>query len=59
MCSMEIYCYYYPLYIGNCIITRIGKGTIMKDKIIEAVTPQMQQEIERVINGMTFTKNFR
>jgi hypothetical protein len=31
----------------------------MTDKIIEAVSPQMKQEIERVKNGMTFTKNFR
>lgn len=31
----------------------------MTDKIIEAITPQMKQEIEQVINGMTFTKNFR
>jgi hypothetical protein len=31
----------------------------MTDKIIDTVTPQMKQEIERVINGMTFTKNFR
>jgi hypothetical protein len=31
----------------------------MKNKIFEAVPPQLKQEIERVINGMTFTKNFR
>lgn len=31
----------------------------MTDKIIDTVTPQMKQEIERVINGLTFTKNFR
>ncbi|MCM3118405.1 hypothetical protein M3610_24650 [Neobacillus sp. MER 74] len=31
----------------------------MTDKIIEAVSPEKQQEIERVIHGMTFTKNFR
>ena len=31
----------------------------MTDKIIEAVTPHMQQEIDRVISSMTFTKNFR
>nr|WP_144548550.1 hypothetical protein [Bacillus sp. X1(2014)] len=31
----------------------------MADKIIEIVSSEMQQEIERVIYGMTFTKNFR
>jgi hypothetical protein len=31
----------------------------MTEKIIEAVTPQMQQEIDRLVSGMTFTKNFR
>jgi hypothetical protein len=31
----------------------------MKDKIIGAVPPQMKQEIERVIKGISFTKNFR
>jgi hypothetical protein len=31
----------------------------MKDKIIGAVPQQMKQEIERVINGISFTKNFR
>lgn len=31
----------------------------MADKIIETISPEMQQEIERVIMHMTFTKNFR
>jgi hypothetical protein len=31
----------------------------MNDKIIDTITPQMKQEIERIISGMTFTKNFR
>ncbi|MEH7747193.1 hypothetical protein V7659_19455 [Neobacillus drentensis] len=31
----------------------------MTDKIIEAVSSEIQQEIERVIHGITFTKNFR
>ena len=31
----------------------------MADKIIETVSSEMQQEIERIIFGMNFTKNFR
>jgi hypothetical protein len=32
---------------------------MMSDKIIDAIHPEMKQQIEQVINGMTFTKNFR
>lgn len=31
----------------------------MEDNIIDALNPEMQQQIEHTINGMTFTKNFR
>jgi hypothetical protein len=31
----------------------------MRDKIINAIPLEMKQQIERVISGMTFTKNFR
>ena len=31
----------------------------MKNKIISAIPLEMKQQIEQVISGMTFTKNFR
>ncbi len=31
----------------------------MDDKISDIIQPELKSEIEQVINGMTFTKNFR
>jgi hypothetical protein len=59
---VEIYCINSKntlLILGKSNNTCIYKGLIMTDKIIETITPHMQQEIDREINGMTFTKNFR